>query len=590
MVGFAAMLSLDASPVNPELLQSLAIGLRQQGRCDRSTIARGPVGLVEVGDAGPTASADGAEWVVGDIRLDRREEIVGLLGLRRERDLTDHDIVLESYRKWGPDAVAKLTGDFAFAVYDAGRRRLFVARDVLGVRQLFYAVSGGMLIVASSVNAVLAATGDSTLNLPFLGDLYRGRDRRWVGETPFRSVSRLPAGHGIVATCQGNVAVRRGDRLSAKSLPGDVTDRECFEQFAELFSRSVEDRCRGLSHVGVLLSGGLDSSAVACQASKLLDARVPSARLRTYSATFARTPTADERDYLGSVLEACPGVVSTVIPADDTSCFSHFREIRSWVWDEPDVRGNRMMALPLLEAARRDGCGAMLTGHWSDELLDGHPYDRPENLRDVPWADMKKEWPHFKRRHTLARMVSQAYLRPLVRAVRRAEGRVRVPSAVRRRGRSATESYRQLTSPRAHMLLNQLTTLAQHAGLELRFPFLDRRLVEFTLGLPRRLRFRDGIFKEILRQGLATIYPEAIRTRVRRSHFSELDARGLVDEREAIRSLLKGSRLREMGLATDRDIRMHRGLVDDGLPYFSTYASLCRFLSLEAWLRQRETS
>ncbi len=616
MSGVGGIVQLDGSPVEGALLSRLASGLRNRGPQGVRVWSEGPVGLVhahfwttpeELGERQPVSAGDGHLWLAADARLDNRGELLTLLGdTLTSGTPTDAELILAAYDRWGDACPQRLIGDFAFLVWDAPRRRLFCARDPIGMRTLHYALEGQKLVVASSVSAVLLGLSSSPpVNERLLRDLLTWRFESWIDETPYRGVRRLPPSYALTAEREGLSARRywtfgEGPALSFRH------ESEYFERFREILLESVRARLRSSEPIGILVSGGLDSSSVACAAERLLDTGEASASVRLYSCVFERTPEAGEREYAEAVALRCSRMPATFLPSDDCWGLREFGEDLGYPLDEPEVSVSRALTFRPARAAQADGCRILLMGTAADQVLGGEPYHTPIMLQDVPATRLAQEIPHFLRysRLTLASLLAEAYLRPaapasLRRLWRRLRSRPLDDATPRSSGdllappglhnRSSQASYRCLTEGSFLACLSSFDMAAQHLGIEWRFPFLDRRLIDFTLQLPARLRFRNGMIKLVLRQAMEGILPEKVRQRTRLVHFLDLVDRGLRDEeRDRVKALLRKSQVVENGLLDHKEISnlweaYWRGEVD-------AYEArrLSGFLCAEAWLRHRE--
>lgn len=594
-------------------MERLEEGIACRGADGRRTWLGGPAGLAhahfrttpeEVGERQPARHPAGL-WVSADLRLDNRSELCAKLGgAVDERTSTDAEILLAAYERWGEDCPRHLVGDFAFALWDAPRRRLFLARDPLGVRPLYYSLDHRRLIAASTLEAVLGALETpAEVHEPFLRDLLALRFARWTAETPYRGVLRLPPAHRMTVEAERAVASRYWTFGEAPPPPLR-RDEEKVERFREVFLTAVRAQLRGTGPIGFLVSGGLDSSTVACAAQHLAErGALPwHTGLRFYSCVFQETPAAEEREYAEAVARQCTRAHMTFVPSDDSWGLRELGHDSGYPLTEPEVNVNRALLMRPLRMARADGCRAVLTGLGGDEVLGGQHYHTPLLLRDVAWSRLAAEVPHFLRwsRCSAARLLFDAWVRPAVppplrRLARRLLGPDGANAAATADRRPATHlwswsaraSYRMLTSGSFAAVMSSFDVAAAGIGVETRHPFLDRRLIEVLCHLPARLLFGGGWTKLVLRQ--SGLLPEEVRRRTRPAHFGELVHRGLRHEmRWKVRELLQGSRVVAAGLlAEDAPLRLWEDYWRDAdAP--GPRDALIGFLCTETWLRGQE--
>jgi len=611
--GFAAIVFRDEAPVRSEHLAVLGEGIVCRGPEGRDAWHEGPVGLVhahfrttpeEKGERQPVHRQHRL-WISADLRLDNRDELCAQLGGAVDvRTATDAEIVLAAYDRWGEDCPRHLVGDFAFALWDASRRRLFLARDPLGIRPLYYALDHRRLIAASTLEAVLGALGvlgaPAEIHEPFLRDLLALRFGRWTAETPYRGILRLPPAHRMTVEA-GREVVSRYWTFGEAPPPPLRCDEEEVERFREVFLTVVRAQLRSTGPVGLLLSGGLDSSTVAGATQHLAETgALPwHTGLRFYSCVFEETPAAEEREYAEAVARRCTRAHMTYVPSDDSWGLRELGPDSGYPPAEPEVNVNRALLMRPLRMARADGCRAVLTGLGGDEVLGGQHYHTPLLLRDVAWSRLAAEIPYFLRRSrcSVAALLFDAWVRPAVppplrKLARRLLGRDAAVAADRRpamhlRSWSARASYNFLTSGSFAAMLASFDVAAAGIGVETRHPFLDRRLIEILCHLPARLLFGGGWTKLVLRQ--SGFLPDEVRRRTRPAHFGELVHRGLSHEMQwKVRELLQNSRAAAAGLLPEAaPLRLwedYRQEADAPGPR----NALIGFLCTETWLRGQE--
>jgi len=474
---------------------------------------------------------------VADARLDHRDELMGHLrsypsGVR----VSDAHLIALAYRQWGDAAPDRLRGDFAFVIWDPATRILFGASDPFGVRTLRYHFDTNRLWVGSRTGAVASGLRTPAApNVPLLRAYLRSNFAGWASQTAFEGVARLPPGHSLTLR-DSQVFISRYCRIG--DAAGEVlrTDDDYVARYRELLDRSVRSRLRAIGPVAVTLSGGLDSSAIAGLTARV--ARQTGAPLvRSYSFVFPGTPTADESVYQQHVLAAYPEIVSTVIPADDLWSYKGTFDVPAMGEDEPNLWATqRPLFDPLASRAAADGARVLLMGNFSDEVL-GARAGRQLLVPTPPW-----QWGE-----EVLRMVA---VRGVVSALREAAGSLRLryaPPDTRLQGLGpmtraslgsfgADRAYRALFNGRNILRLAWLASFGDRARLEVRFPFLDRDLVEFCLTLPEALLLRgDRVsHKYVLREAMNGTLPPALLDRRGLTNFSHLHTLGLNREKQAM--------------------------------------------------------
>ncbi len=548
MSGFVGLLHTDGRRVEPAVLDRMSRAIAHRG-CDRSGAwVSGPIGLAhrllfttpESLDEHQPVSDEASDCrLVWDGRLDNRAELCRDLeteGARLGKG-TDPELVLAAYLCWGRQAVPKLGGDFAFAVWDGRSRTLLGARDRLGLKPLHYAWEGTTLLFGSEVRPILAALSqmpepDDEMVLAFLLREFREGDH---GRTLFRGIERLLPGH-VLEVGDGRARLTRYWAIDPARETRYREYEDYVEKFRELFLEAVKYRLRSEYAVGLFLSGGLDSSAMLVAARRAgFDGPRLSPTIEAFT-TFSDLPESDERGFAQKV-------------ADDTASplhhvYSENREpltgLDETVWrvESPIVAAGGESGEGLTRAMLSRGCRVVLTGVGGDQLIDevGYLGDLLARLRLMrftmesrafaswygggarffaemalitllpPWV---KFWGKRITRGVPPPWINRATadelnLRERIRAPRQP---VRFPSHVQ------AETHHELTNAYQILKLEVDEREAARFGMDLRYPFLDSRLVEYVLSLPWDQRTRDGERKALLRRGMAGLMPESVRLR-----------------------------------------------------------------------------
>ncbi len=623
MSGIAALWRLDGAPLDRTTLDRV---IERQAPLDPDAVGSwldGPVGLGHrmlhatpqslheklpiVGDAGDVV-------MTADARLDNREELIPALGLahRAADGIGDGELILHAWARWGEECPVHLSGDFALALWDARRRVFFCARDPAGVRPLYYHLGPRLFAVASEVNALLAIPGvprqlDEVRIAAFL---VPGLDDR--AATFYEGIRRLPPGHSLTVGARGGVP-RAYWQLDPTREVHHESDAAYGEAFRELFTDAVRCRLRSAFPVAAALSGGLDSSSVVCVA-RALRAEAGAAPLATYTARFPTIPRCDEGVFVAAV-EAQGGLVPRHVRADTLDPLGDLERTSYWE-DETFHAPGYYMHRALFQAARADGARVFLEGMGGDRVVShgmGYLHDLARHGRWLALGREVRQLAHAFERPAwrIARVVAGGVASPPVRRawrrlrhggsgeppLIRAEFARRIGLADRLRAAELTpsrggtegarhEHWRRLTSGRLLAIMETLAAAGGVAGVEVRDPFLDRRLMEFCLALPASQKIRQGRTRVVMRHALGALLPREIRERPGKAPLDLMLSAALTAYgRDRLARLLDEARsvLRPY-VRPDAIERTHRQYLERGRP--RDVHSVWQLATLTLWLRR----
>ncbi len=552
-------------PVGPEL-EAMLDAAAYRGPDGRETWRSGPVALGHLRlwttpesryERLPLADPRAGLAITADARIDNRAELITALGLHDEAPHrpSDGELILAAYARWGDDCASHLLGDFAFCIWDAGRRRLFCARDHFGVRPLYYSDGEGVLAVASDVRALLA--------LPWVS---REVDEHFVAgylalhfeeaRTAYRGVLRLPPAHTLTRVA-GRSSLRRYWTLNPSYELRLRSDDEYAEALRSVLSEAVQCRLRSAYPVGSTLSGGLDSSSISCLAQRSLEQEGSGRRLSTFSGTYERFPQSDELPYIRAVITKT-GAHAHLVPVDGLGPFQAYRQ--SVAPEEGPYLGMSFyLHWGLYRAAQEQGVRVMLDGHGGDDVVS-HGYAWLNHLaRRGHWRALLREvralLPEGKSPLPMLKGVAASASPGWVRAVwRRLHGvtaacrllagspvspelarRVRLLAALEGADRAsrAGRSFRgdhcaALAAPAYSLTFEAAGKLGSRFSLEPRYPFFDRRVVELCVALPPQQKLRQGWTRYVLRRGMHGLLPEAVAQRRDKADLSPAFFDGLL--------------------------------------------------------------
>jgi asparagine synthase (glutamine-hydrolysing) len=304
MSGFAGIVCMDGSTPEPRLLERMAARLTFRGPDATHIWSQAGVGfcfaLLRTGPAPQSSeqpcTLDGRVWLLGDVRLDGRQDLRRQLERAGETlppNVTDEELVLWAWRQHGEESLADVFGEFAFALWDAEGRRLLCVRDLLGLRPFYYSQTGERLYFSNTLDVLrLVPDLSSELDPVFIGDFLLQDSCADPARTAFRDISRLPGGH-FLRYSKDALEVCRYTSLPVEEPLWLKQPGEYVERFRTLLEAAVSDRLpRGPA--AILMSGGLDSTSIAAIANKL--APEPGAPGSLHAYTIDYTPLFEDEE------------------------------------------------------------------------------------------------------------------------------------------------------------------------------------------------------------------------------------------------------------------------------------------------------
>jgi asparagine synthase (glutamine-hydrolysing) len=458
----------------------------------------------------------------------------------------DTETILHLYEEHGSACVDYLRGMFAFAIWDQRKQELFIARDRLGVKPLYYVRrDDGSLFFGSEIKALLEAGAiRPEINYAVLSD-YLANHATSGEETLFKGVKRLLPGH-VLTWRDGEVTIRRyWDVDFTKDGAETRDDKTYIKQWSDLFRESVRLRLMADVPLGMFLSGGIDSSAIAAMMSTMV--REP---IKTFSVAFAERE-ANELEYARLVAETYKTNHHEIVVSPE----QFFEALPRLVWHEDEPLAHpSSVALYFVSHLAAQHVKVVLTGEGSDELLAGYGRYRrtiwnlsmgrrynkltPSFARDAVRNQIENTLPTGRLRQKLMRtfLVLSPELEsiyfdnfavfptPMQQHMFTRETRARMheidPYVELRRVLARAQDMSLLDGllyadikTYLHELLMKQDQMSMATSLESRVPFLDHKLVEFTARMPDTMKLRGTTTKYVLREAMKGVLPEKILTR-----------------------------------------------------------------------------
>jgi asparagine synthase (glutamine-hydrolysing) len=486
----------------------------------------------------------GSLVITADARIDNRKDLISVLAIQPgvSEIMTDSQLILAAYQKWGEDCPTQLVGDFAFAIWDQQNQHLFCARDHLGIKPFYYYATAQTLIFASEIKGLrcLPEVPDR-LNQVKIAD-YLLQIYADQAATFYQDIHCLPAAHALTVNADG-FRLRQYWQLDPSWELRLSSEAQYAEAYREIFTEAVRCRLRSAFAIGSMLSGGLDSSSIVCTARHLL-----AHPLKTFSAVFEDVPESDERPFIQAVLDG--GGIEPHFVSGDRLALLMNQEVALQAQDEPFDAPNLFLNRAVWQMAQQQGVRVLLDGLMGDNVVShgfaylnqlayaGRWLTLALELRALAQRRQRSFWEPWRRlvwNDGIKPRIPQAMQRTWRQWRGYPESTVTVPSVINREfahriglidrlqtleasqstlGKTARElHYQELASAFVPLSMAVLNRGIAAFGMEARLPFTDRRLMEFCLAIPPEQKLHQGWSRMIVRRSLGNCLPPEIQWR-----------------------------------------------------------------------------
>lgn len=566
MCGICGVVDWQGSrPIDVAVLKQMVWRMRHRGPDEYGLYVSEHVGLGHArlsiidpeGGSQPMTNEDGSLWIVFNGEIYNHVELrPGLEGKgHRFSTRCDTEVILHLYEEYGPRCLDHMNGQFAFAIWDASKRRVFMARDRFGIRPLYYTTRGNRLLFASEVKSLLAAPEVDLAIDPL------GLDQAFTFWSPlaprtaFKDIHQLPAGHCLTATPEDIRTERYWNiEFPAEGEAGGESEEFYVEGLREELIQATRLRMRADVPVAAYLSGGLDSSLTTAIIKKYTDAPLNTFSIRFSDAHFDEGPFQDEMvTHLGTDHR------SVTVATEDIA--SVFPEV-VWHAESPILRSAPVPLHSLSGLVRDSGIKVVVTGEGADEVLAGYNIFKESKIRRF-WARhpnsrlrpllLSKLYPYVRRQEggagdsywqrffakgltdvddpcyshlirwgnatSLKRFFSAEFREQIGTYDGVAEYEKTLPRQFGEWDPLSKAQYIEMTTFMSGYLLSaQGDRVSSSHGVEGRFPFLDHHVTEFAAQIPPNLKLRVIEEKYILRQVARDLVPSAVRDRVKQPY------------------------------------------------------------------------
>jgi asparagine synthase (glutamine-hydrolysing) len=556
MCGISGLVNFDGARADSFLLSSMIATIRHRGPdangihvIEEAGLGHARLSIIDLhGGAQPMSTIDGGLWITfnGEIfnYIELREDL--LAKGHRFATRSDTEVILNAYREYGEECVHHFNGQWAFGIWDTAQRKLFLSRDRMGIRPLFYTQTAKTFLFASEIKALLAYPEVSAqIDLPALDQIFTF----WVTlppRTAFKNIFQLPPGCSLTVK-DGECRVQQYWTISyaEEEHSCDENENVLAEELLSLLEDATRIRLRSDVPVGAYLSGGIDSTVTTA-----LVRKIARDRLRSFSITFEDAEF-DEKPYQDEASRFL-GTQHSNVSCSHSDIARIFPDV-IYHAEQPVIRTAPAPMFLLSQLVRDAGFKVVLTGEGADEVLGGYDIFKEAKIRwfwgrhlESTWRPLllKRLYPYMDNiqrqpaaylRHFF-RVTADDLSNPFFSHLPRWELTARIKTLFSAEVREALGGYDEIKEitealpssfqcwqyfARAeyleakyllpgYILSSQGDRMAMAHSVEGRHPFLDYRVVEFAAKLPRNLKMKVLDQKHLLKRAVRGLIPESI--------------------------------------------------------------------------------
>jgi len=547
---------VDSKPDIKATIDAMNETIVHRGPDSDGIYAKGPVAfgfrrlsIIDLDDSANQPMTDPDENIV----LVFNGEVYNYIELRQElqakghrfKTSSDSEVILKSYLEYGEKCVERFNGMWAIAIYDFRENKLFCSRDRMGVKPFYYTTVDGYLYFSSELKAIHKATGQSRANreqvFQYLAYGYRIND----GNTFFDNCFELLPG--------SNMVVQNGKIKHHKywTLKNDLYDHKAnqdyFKGYEDLFTSAVKLRYRSDVPVAILLSGGLDSTAIARTTDNLIEnGELEATQIDAFIASFPGFKD-DETAIAQEFIKTCKHINLHEIRIDSQNVVDNFEKM-IYDFDHPLGSFNTVAHNSIMQECKNRGFKVVINGQGSDEALAG--YDRYISgafLLDQLFSrkgSFLKEFKALNQKNgysskLLISQMIKAMLKPSYAAYLRGKYQEKIipclnKEFVRNHKNSFVSDYKfsfkgnnfdkylldKINNQGLNTILHYEDVSSMNQSIEIRSPFVDYRLMEYAFSIPNELKLKEGRTKIILRDSIGKSLPKSITENRKKIGFS----------------------------------------------------------------------
>ncbi|OFX21200.1 MAG: hypothetical protein A2041_04885 [Bacteroidetes bacterium GWA2_31_9b] len=475
--------------------------------------------------------------ILSDLRLDNRLQLIEELKIS-DKSISDDEILIKAFEKWGHDCPNHFLGDFAFAIWNSSTQQVFCSRDYFGVKPFYYYFDGKVFIFSSEVNAIRTQIDlNFTIDQQYIADtisiVKSDKDR-----TTFTEIKKLPPANYLVLN-KDQIEINEYWKLIPQKII-ELNDELIIEQFKDLIKKAVQCRVSEKEDIGTELSGGIDSSATTAIASQFT-------QIKTFSHVLPDQvlgkiyPYKDEREFIHLLTNFCTIKENHIITSEAKGFIDAINENIDYS-GLINQQNFSIFSDHLYQKASEENVHILLSGFGGDEVISSKAESyRKELALSGQWEQLKNDLQGQKQNQikvliNLTKYFLKIKFTGLFKLLYQFKSRKtwwhnkfenlaikdsfskkmnieeRYFSQFKKNSSLSFQekSIERITHPHVSQRLEYCSTAARKYGIDYRYPFLDKRLIEFYLSIPINLKAKNGIGRYAIRKAIEEIVPEKI--------------------------------------------------------------------------------
>ena len=558
----------DGRKVKPELIKKVNNSLSHRGPDGSAIWLNGYVGLghqmmwtTQESLNEKLPFEEGELVITADARIDNRKELSEKLHVKNNEDVSDSYFILKAYEMWGENCPEHLLGDFAFAIWDKKGEKLFCAKDHMGVKPFYYYLTDELFVFGTEIKAIInISIIPFELNEERLALFLTENDLFEKESTFYKDIRSLTSAQSLIID-KNKSRHKRYWKLNSESQIIMDSDEDYAKAFLEIFTEAVRCRMRSYNSIGVMLSGGLDSSSVTCMANKINIENESKDRIQSFSYIFDDYPSIDERYYINKVVEL-GGIKSHFIKSDEISPLDEIEDKLTF-YDQPLSTYHIGVIHESNKIIQKMGIRILLTGEGGDQIVSHGTNFLEELLITFQWKKLMNNINNISevRRgnryklfiSTVFHLINYYKLQwPIFFSLLKSDDKI-VNKEFSNKYKlneisNQLERYYNVTNEKEthyyfielgrQLSFEMLDQDSSMFSIDMRHPFYDKRLVEFCYAIPSEIKIKFGFSRYVNRIALEGILPKEIQWRPTKSKMGFVGANNFLSEKKIIERVI----------------------------------------------------